>query len=101
MSTAQGMGGLYAFAVITGLGFGMVNYVPVILVGNWFHKHKGVIMGVTVAGTGLGGILSSLVFTNTCPAGQRGGGLQLARLHAHRRGTLRILLSGARPGCWW
>ncbi|BEH00755.1 MFS transporter [Brooklawnia propionicigenes] len=74
MSTAQGMGGLYAFAIITGLGFGMsVNYVPVILVNSWFHKHKGVIMGVTVAGTGLGGILSSLVFTNTNQPVSEGG----------------------------
>ena len=74
MLTAQGMGGLYAFAIITGLGFGMsVNYVPVILVNSWFHKHKGVIMGVTVAGTGLGGILSSLVFTNTNQPVSEGG----------------------------
>ena len=74
MSTAQGMGGLYAFAIITGLGFGMsVNYVPVILVNSWFHKHKGVIMGVTVAGTGLGGILSSLVFTKTNQPVSEGG----------------------------
>ena len=74
LSTVHGMGGLYLFGAITGLGFGMsVNYVPIILVNTWFHKFKGLAMGVVVAGTGLGGILSSLVFSNTNPPVSEGG----------------------------
>ncbi|WP_341729726.1 MFS transporter [Brooklawnia sp.] len=74
LSTAHGMAGLYLFGAITGLGFGMsVNYVPIIVVNSWFHKFKGVVMGVVVAGTGLGGIMSSLVFSNTNPPISEGG----------------------------
>lgn len=74
MSTAQGMGGLYLFAALTGAGFGIsVNFVPVILVNTWFERYKGVVMGLVLAGTGLGGILSSILFSNLAPPVAAGG----------------------------
>ncbi|WIY84150.1 MFS transporter [Propionimicrobium sp. PCR01-08-3] len=74
LATAQGMAGLYLFSAITGLGFGMsVNYVPIILVNTWFDKFKGVAMGTVVAGTGVGGMVGSLVFSNTNQPVEDGG----------------------------
>ncbi len=74
LSTVQGMTGLYVFGALTGAGFGMsVNFVPIILVNNWFDRHRGLVMGLVMAGTGLGGILSSVVFSNLAPPVEAGG----------------------------
>lgn len=74
LSQAQGMAGLYLFGALTGAGFGTsVNFVPIVLVNNWFERRKSLVMGLVLAGTGLGGILSSIVFSNTTPPVDRGG----------------------------
>lgn len=74
LSTANGLAGLYLFAAITGAGFGIsVNFVPVVLVNTWFEKRKSLVMGMVVAGTGLGGILASVVFSNLSPPVADGG----------------------------
>lgn len=74
ISTATGLAGLYLFAAITGAGFGIsVNFVPVVLVNTWFEKRKSLVMGMVVAGTALGGILASVVFSNLTPPVDEGG----------------------------
>lgn len=74
LSLAQGMFGLYLFGAVTGAGFGLsVNFVPIVLVNNWFDRRKSMVMGLVLAGTGLGGILSSIVFSNTTPPVAAGG----------------------------
>lgn len=74
MSTVHGMAGLYLFGALTGIGFGIsVNFVPIILVNNWFERYRGLVMGLVLAGTGLGGILSSVLFSNLAPPVAAGG----------------------------
>jgi len=74
ISFANGMVALYLFAAVTGAGFGFsVNFVPIVLVNTWFEKRKSLIMGMVVAGTGIGGVLASLVFSNLTPPVADGG----------------------------
>lgn len=74
MSFANGMAVLYLFAAIAGAGFGIsVGFVPIVLVNTWFEKRKSLVMGMVVAGTGIGGILASLIFSNLTPPVADGG----------------------------
>lgn len=74
MSMVNGMPGLYVTGAVIGLGIGFsVNFVPVVLINAWFDKWKAPVMGLVLGGSGVGGILSSLVLPLTTPPVSDGG----------------------------
>lgn len=53
--------GFYAAGTLIGIGYGLsVQYVPVVLVNTWFVARRGLVMGLVLAGSGVGGALLSL-----------------------------------------
>ncbi len=62
LSLVYSLPAFYIVALGTGLAQGMVNVVPFsIVIGNWFHKHRGLALGLTYMGSGLGGMLFNLL----------------------------------------
>ena len=52
----------YTAGSIIGIGVGLsAQYVPVVVVNRWFFKNKGTVMGIVLAGSGVGGVLLGLV----------------------------------------
>lgn len=63
MSVAVQIWHFYLAGIVLGLGVGLgCMFVPVVLVNTWFQAKKGLVMGVVLAGTGIGGaVLSQIV----------------------------------------
>lgn len=52
----------YTAGIIIGVSVGLsAQYVPVVVVNRWFFKNKGTVMGIVLAGSGVGGVLLGLV----------------------------------------
>ncbi|GAB3075902.1 MFS transporter [Corynebacterium aquatimens] len=52
----------YAAGIVIGIGIGLsALYVPVVVVNRWFFKNKATIMGVVLAGSGVGGVILGVV----------------------------------------
>lgn len=52
----------YLFGTVLGLGVGLgCMFVPVVLVNTWFVARRGMVMGIVLAGTGVGGAIMSFV----------------------------------------
>ncbi len=65
MSISQAIWQLYLFSVLRGLGSGMTNFILVTFVlNNWFYAKRGLITSITMAFTGVPGMLLSNFFTN-------------------------------------
>lgn len=48
----------YAAGIIIGIGVGLsAQYVPVVVINRWFFKGKATVMGVVLAGSGVGGAI--------------------------------------------
>ncbi|MEF9934970.1 MAG: MFS transporter [Clostridium sp.] len=48
----------YILGAMQGLGLGMLTIIPVsIITNNWFHKKKGLALGLVMTGAGLGGLI--------------------------------------------
>nr|VDG63766.1 major facilitator superfamily protein [Streptococcus thermophilus] len=48
----------YAAGIIIGVGVGLsAQYVPVVVINRWFFKSKATVMGVVLAGSGVGGAI--------------------------------------------
>lgn len=48
----------YLAGIVIGAGVGLsAQYVPIVVVNRWFFKNKGTIMGVVLAGSGVGGMI--------------------------------------------
>lgn len=63
MATASQLWQFYLAGIVTGLGIGLgCLYVPAVIVTTWFVAKRGAVMGVVMAGSGIGGIgLSQLL----------------------------------------
>lgn len=54
----------YLGGLIMGVGVGLsIQYIPVILVNRWFVARRGLVLGMVLAGSGLGGALLAVVLT--------------------------------------
>ncbi|QYH19812.1 MFS transporter [Corynebacterium aquatimens] len=48
----------YLAGIVIGVGVGLsAQYVPIVVVNRWFFRNKGTIMGVVLAGSGVGGMI--------------------------------------------
>ena len=48
----------YLAGIVIGVGVGLsAQYVPIVVVNRWFFKNKGTIMGIVLAGSGIGGMI--------------------------------------------
>lgn len=48
----------YLAGIVIGVGVGLsAQYVPIVVVNRWFFRNKGTIMGVVLAGSGVGGMV--------------------------------------------
>lgn len=64
--TANSLTAFYAGGVLIGLVLGLNSVTSVsILIHDWFDKNQGTIMGVILAGSGLGGALFSVIIGNS------------------------------------
>ena len=54
--------GLYAGGVLVGVGYGLsLALIPAIIVTAWFEARRGLVLGVVLAGSGVGGLLWSVL----------------------------------------
>lgn len=68
MGAGSSMAGLYIAALLVGVGMGGLCMVPVsLLVKNWFGRACGLPLGIAMSGSGLGGMMFSLIFVNGLP----------------------------------
>lgn len=52
----------YAVALTLGIAQGMINFMPfTVLISSWFDEKRGLAMGLTYMGSGLGGMLFNLI----------------------------------------
>jgi len=70
MSTSQSVVTLAVGAAMHGLSESACNTAGVtFLIGKWFHKHRGTVLGLVTAATGLGGSVLCLVLTGVMEKG--------------------------------
>lgn len=61
-SVANSLTMLYVSAAVMGLGYGAsFQLVPMVWVNNWFATRKGLVVGIVTGGTGIGGVLWSII----------------------------------------
>lgn len=54
----------YLGGLVMGIGVGLsIQYIPVILVNRWFVARRGLVLGVVLAGSGVGGALLAVILT--------------------------------------
>lgn len=48
----------YLAGIVIGIGVGLsAQYVPIVVINRWFFKSKGTVLGVALAGSGVGGVI--------------------------------------------
>lgn len=75
----------YLFAVLLGIGFGLLTTMPIsILINNWFGgKIRGTAMGISFIGSGLGGLVLTPLLNNVISSyGWRSGYLAIMAIFA-------------------
>lgn len=61
-SVAHTLAQFYLIALVVALAQGLVNVVPLsIILGNWFNEKRGMAIGLTFMGSGLGGMLFNMI----------------------------------------
>lgn len=68
LSRAQNLWQVYAFYVLGSLGSGVIWALPTATVQRWFLRHRGLTLGITTGGTGLGMFLYPLIAAHLIPA---------------------------------
>lgn len=59
-SISTGIGVMYAFSVVIGIGLSLCTLIPInLLINNWFIDKKGLVTGIVFSGSGLGGFFLS------------------------------------------
>jgi MFS family permease len=77
-STGNGM--FYLAAALLGVGYGLsMALIPPVLVNNWFVARRGLVLGIVVAGTGVGGLIWAAI------------GPSLAQTSVGWRGVIQIM----------
>lgn len=57
-SLAQSLMWFYAAGIVMGIGVGLsLQYVPIVVINRWFVAKRGTILGIVLAGTGVGGVI--------------------------------------------
>lgn len=57
-ATSQGNLMFYAAGALMGLGYGMsIALIPPALINNWFQAKRGLVLGIVLSGTGIGGLV--------------------------------------------
>lgn len=52
----------YLAGLVMGIGVGMsVQYVPIVVINRWFVEKRGTMMGLILAGSGLGGVILGII----------------------------------------
>lgn len=77
MSASSHLWQFYLAGVLVGLGVGLsCLFVPAVLVTSWFEAKRGAVMGVVMAGSGIGGVAMSQVIPRI--VGEDGSGWRTA-----------------------
>jgi len=68
LSQARSLWQVYIFYVLASLGSGVIWALPTATVQRWFLRHRGLTLGITTGGTGLGMFLYPLAAAHLIPA---------------------------------
>ncbi|WP_071573321.1 MFS transporter [Corynebacterium sp. NML120713] len=61
-SAAQSLWWFYAAGIVIGIGVGLsLQYVPIVVINRWFVAKRGTVLGIVLAGTGVGGVILGVV----------------------------------------
>ncbi len=65
ISTSKSVFMLYVFSIFRGLGDGIINFVLITMIVNfWFYANRGIFTSVVMAFSGVPGVILSPIFTN-------------------------------------
>jgi MFS family permease len=75
-ASSTGNATFYLAAALLGLGYGLsMALIPAVLINNWFVARRGLVLGIVLAGSGVGGVIWAAIGPSlaTSALGWRGG----------------------------